>query len=98
MPTNALHPGCSARLCRRSEQRCRWFLFEPPILVSGRVDKSLRLFSDLEPAPVPTPFIITSGSRGFRDGYRGWVLCQLLALYERMIVPKKRELQKRSPN
>jgi len=29
--------------------------------------------------------------QGFRDGYRGWVLCRLLAWYERMIVWKQRE-------
>jgi glycosyltransferase involved in cell wall biosynthesis len=34
--------------------------------------------------------------QGFRDGYRGWVLCRLLARYERMIVIKERELKKRS--
>jgi len=32
--------------------------------------------------------------QGFRDGYRGWVLCCLLASYEHMIVRKQRELQK----
>lgn len=32
--------------------------------------------------------------KGFRDGYRGWVLCRLLAQYERMIVSKERELKK----
>jgi hypothetical protein len=32
---------------------------------------------------------------GFRDGYRGWVLCRLLASYERMIVSKQRQLQNR---
>ena len=32
--------------------------------------------------------------QGFRDGYRGWVLCRLLASYERMIVRKQRELKK----
>jgi len=32
----------------------------------------------------------------FRDGYRGWVLCRLLAGYERMIVTKERELKKRA--
>jgi len=32
--------------------------------------------------------------QGFRDGYRGWVLCRLLASYERMIVQKQRELKK----
>jgi glycosyltransferase involved in cell wall biosynthesis len=31
--------------------------------------------------------------QGFRDGYRGWVLCRLLARYERMIVSKERELR-----
>jgi glycosyltransferase involved in cell wall biosynthesis len=36
--------------------------------------------------------------QGFRDGYRGWVLCRLLASYERMIVLKQRELQKRPNN
>jgi len=30
--------------------------------------------------------------QGFRDGYRGWVLCRLLASYERMILSKEREL------
>jgi glycosyltransferase involved in cell wall biosynthesis len=30
---------------------------------------------------------------GFRDGYRGWVLCRLLASYERMIVSKQRQLK-----
>lgn len=30
--------------------------------------------------------------QGFRDGYRGWVLCRLLAWYERMIILKEREL------
>jgi hypothetical protein len=35
--------------------------------------------------------------QGFRDGYRGWMLCCLLASYERMIVRKQRERQK-SPN
>jgi hypothetical protein len=34
--------------------------------------------------------------QGFRDGYRGWVLCRLLASYERMIVVKERELNKRA--
>ncbi len=32
--------------------------------------------------------------QGFRDGYRGWLLCRLLARYERMIVIKERELKK----
>ncbi len=31
---------------------------------------------------------------GFRDGYRGWLLCRLLARYERMIVLKERELKR----
>jgi glycosyltransferase involved in cell wall biosynthesis len=31
--------------------------------------------------------------QGFRDGYRGWVLCRLLAWYERMIVLKEREMK-----
>jgi glycosyltransferase involved in cell wall biosynthesis len=30
--------------------------------------------------------------QGFRDGYRGWVLCRLLSWYERMIILKEREL------
>jgi glycosyltransferase involved in cell wall biosynthesis len=34
--------------------------------------------------------------QGFRDGYRGWVLCRLLARYERMIAIKERELTKRA--
>lgn len=34
--------------------------------------------------------------QGFRDGYRGWVLCRLLAGYERMIVSKEREFKKRT--
>jgi glycosyltransferase involved in cell wall biosynthesis len=29
--------------------------------------------------------------QGFRDGYRGWMLCRLLAWYERMILLKQRE-------
>ncbi len=29
--------------------------------------------------------------QGFRDGYRGWVLCRLLAWYERTILLKERE-------
>src|SRR4030095_13515183 len=36
--------------------------------------------------------------QGFRDGYRGWVLCRLLAWYERMIVSKERELKKQCVN
>lgn len=36
--------------------------------------------------------------QGFRDGYRGWVLCRLLASYERMIVRKQRERRKRPNN
>jgi hypothetical protein len=36
--------------------------------------------------------------QGFRDGYRGWILCRLLARYERMIVSKERELKKQSVN
>jgi len=36
--------------------------------------------------------------RGFRDGCRGWVLCRLLAWYERMIVLKERELKNRRIN
>jgi len=36
--------------------------------------------------------------QGFRDGYRGWVLCRLLARYQRMIVSKERELKKQSVN
>jgi hypothetical protein len=34
--------------------------------------------------------------QGFRDGYRGWVLCRLLASCECMIASKERELKKRS--
>ena len=34
--------------------------------------------------------------QGFRDGYRGWVLCRLLARYERMIVSKERAFKKRT--
>ena len=33
--------------------------------------------------------------QGFRDGCRGWVLCRLLAWYERMIVLKEREMKQR---
>ena len=36
--------------------------------------------------------------QGFRDGYRGWILCRLLARYERMIVSKEREFKKRTAN
>jgi glycosyltransferase involved in cell wall biosynthesis len=36
--------------------------------------------------------------QGFRDGYRGWVLCRLLAWYERIIVLKERELKNRPGN
>jgi glycosyltransferase involved in cell wall biosynthesis len=36
--------------------------------------------------------------QGFRDGYRGWVLCKLLARYERMIVSKERQLKKGTVN
>jgi glycosyltransferase involved in cell wall biosynthesis len=36
--------------------------------------------------------------QGFRDGYRGWLLCRLLAWYERMIVLKEREMRKRVAN
>ena len=36
--------------------------------------------------------------QGFRDGHRGWVLCRLLAWYERMIVLKERELKNRAAN
>jgi hypothetical protein len=35
---------------------------------------------------------------GFRDGYRGWALCRLLAWYERMIVLKEREMKQRLRN
>jgi len=35
---------------------------------------------------------------GFRDGYRGWVLCRLLAWYERLIVWKEREIRTRARN
>jgi glycosyltransferase involved in cell wall biosynthesis len=31
--------------------------------------------------------------QGFRDGYRGWMLCRLLAAYERMIVSKESEFK-----
>ena len=31
--------------------------------------------------------------QGFRDGYRGWVLCRLLAWYEWLIVLKEREIR-----
>src|SRR5215510_8495852 len=34
--------------------------------------------------------------QGFRDGYRGWVLCRLLARYERMIVSKEHAFKKRT--
>jgi glycosyltransferase involved in cell wall biosynthesis len=34
--------------------------------------------------------------QGFRDGYRGWMLCRLLAAYERMILSKERELKNES--
>jgi glycosyltransferase involved in cell wall biosynthesis len=33
--------------------------------------------------------------QGFRDGYRGWVFCRLLAWYERTILLKEREMKKR---
>jgi len=33
--------------------------------------------------------------QGFRDGYRGWVLCRLLAWYEWLIVLKEREIMAR---
>jgi glycosyltransferase involved in cell wall biosynthesis len=33
--------------------------------------------------------------QGFRDAGRGWILCRLLAGYERMIVSKERELKRR---
>lgn len=33
--------------------------------------------------------------QGFRDGYRGWVLCRLLAWYEWLIVLKEREIKGR---
>ena len=36
--------------------------------------------------------------QGFRDGYRGWILCRLLAWYERMIVWKEREIRTRARN
>jgi hypothetical protein len=36
--------------------------------------------------------------QGFRDGYRGWLLCRLLARYERMIVLKEREMKKQPDN
>ena len=36
--------------------------------------------------------------QGFRDGYRGLVLCRLLAGYERMIVSKECEMKKRTGN
>ena len=32
--------------------------------------------------------------QGFRDGYRGWVLCRLLAWYERVILLNQREMRK----
>jgi glycosyltransferase involved in cell wall biosynthesis len=34
--------------------------------------------------------------QGFRDGYRGWLLCRLLAWYERMIIFKEHEISHRS--
>ena len=34
--------------------------------------------------------------QGFRDGYRGWVICRLLAGYERMIGEQNLELKKRT--
>ena len=34
--------------------------------------------------------------QGFRDGYRGWVLCRLLAWYERMIIFKEHEMSRES--
>ena len=34
--------------------------------------------------------------QGFRDRYRGWMLCRLLASYEQMIITKERELKKRT--
>jgi glycosyltransferase involved in cell wall biosynthesis len=36
--------------------------------------------------------------QGFRDGYRGWALCRLLAWYERMIVWKEREIKASARN
>ena len=36
--------------------------------------------------------------QGFRDGYRGWVLCRLLAWYEHMIVLKEREVKHQPAN
>jgi glycosyltransferase involved in cell wall biosynthesis len=45
----------------------------------------------------PTPRFVYHyvWKQGFRDGYRGLVLCRLLAWYERMIVLKERELKNR---
>jgi glycosyltransferase involved in cell wall biosynthesis len=34
--------------------------------------------------------------QGFRDGYRGWLLCRLLAWYERMIIFKEHEMSLKS--
>ena len=46
--------------------------------------------------PSPRFFYHYVWRQGFRDGYRGWMLCRLLAWYERMIVAKERELKKQA--
>jgi len=38
------------------------------------------------------------GKQGFRDGYRGWVLCRLLAWYEWLIGLKEREIKAHTPS
>jgi len=38
------------------------------------------------------------GKQGFRDGYRGWVLCRLLAWYEWLIGVKEREIKAHAPS
>ena len=58
--------------------------------------KKYRDASTIPPRPaIPLPLHLEAR---FRDGYRGLVLCRLLAGYERMIVSKECEMKKRTGN
>lgn len=73
--------------------------------LSAEIDGSLRLKRWLRQASRHLPFRPTQRflyhyvlRRGWRDGYRGYVFCRLMAFYEFLSIAKRREMQFRRIN
>ena len=75
----------------------RWKIIAPPTPFGTALERKrwLRKLATTAPFRPSLRFVYHYFWRqGFRDGYRGWMLCRLLARYERMIVRKTREVKK----